>query len=286
MNQVMICPVCKSLLSGFEHVFRCKDGHSFDVAKEGYLNLLLAQQKNSKSPGDSKDMVQSRSKFLNASYYKPLSDAINRMVEVVLSQNNMDKANVLDAGCGVGYYTDALSRHNKVPMNTSFYGIDVSKEAIRMAAKRHSQALFAVASIFDMPVKTDSIDVLMNIFSPLSEEEYSRVMKDNGTLIVVSPGANHLFELKQQLYDKPYLNDENKALLKAFQPDERIKVKYDLHINVNDDIQYLIQMTPYYWNTDKQKITDLLERESGLSTCVEFIMTRYSLSGNLSKRQW
>jgi len=275
-NQVFTCPVCKNVLNRVENMFKCKGLHTFDVAKEGYINLLLANQKNSKEPGDSKEMIIARNKFLSAEYYKPLSDAISNVIDDLLCQNTATNIRILDAGCGEGYYIDKLNKFLRTPKNIGFYGIDISKEAIKIAAKRNKDILFSVASIFEMPVKSKSIDLLMNIFAPLTEGEFARVLKDNGKLLVVSPGANHLFELKEKLYENPYVNDENKVNLEKFKVVDKIRVKYNLCINTKEDIQRLILMTPYYWNTDMKKIIEISSNESSIITCAEFIITIYS----------
>ena len=157
------CPVCGGALELDDKGAICENSHRFDRAASGYLNLLLSQKKHAKEPGDSRDMVLARRRFLDAGYYAPLRDAI------VLKLKELKPKSILDAGSGEGYYTSEFSKI------ADTVGIDLSKDAILRASKRDKDGLYCVGSIFDLPVFDNSVDVVTSIFAPYSAEEFSRV---------------------------------------------------------------------------------------------------------------
>jgi len=218
-----------------------------------------------------------RKKFLNDGYYQPLSEAINNIVKKLVFEKKSEKVTILDAGCGEGYYLDNLNKSLSETKKIAFYGIDISKEGIRLSAKRNKNISFAVGSIFEMPIQSQSIDCLLSVFAPLAETEFTRVLKKEGKVVVVSPGAYHLYGLKKLLYENPYLNDEEKVVLKNFHLIERIKIKYDFTVTTSEQLSNLILMTPYYWNTDMNRIAEIIKNVKNLSTYAEFILSIYSL---------
>jgi 23S rRNA (guanine745-N1)-methyltransferase len=266
------CPVCGKSLAKAENIFACKDRHTFDISKEGYVNLLLASRKNSKSPGDSREMIAARHQFLNRGYFKKLSDELNRMAICRIKDDRPKDVNILDAGCGEGYYLDALCRSSAGRSGLRFYGVDISKEGAKTAARRNNTIHFAVANSVDIPVMNASVQVLLSMFTPFAEQEFARVLADDGFLFLVNPGARHLWELKKSLYEMPYLNKENKTDITRFKSVGRSRIAYDIEITGPEDLRCLIAMTPYYWKTDAARIKELIGRTSTLSTSVEFIV--------------
>ncbi|WP_396424548.1 hypothetical protein LLNCDO702_07280 [Lactococcus lactis subsp. lactis] len=129
MSEIINCPVCSHLLIKEQNTYKCENNHTFDLAKEGYLNLLLNAKKTS---GDSKEMMAARRDFLAKGYYEKLSDRVNQR----LKKSHLTDQAILDIGCGEGYY---LSRCQKeiAPKASNFYGMDISKLGIRMAAKKN-----------------------------------------------------------------------------------------------------------------------------------------------------
>jgi len=237
----LLCPVCQKQLYRKDKQFVCKKDHTFDVAKEGYTNLL---QKSSKTTGDSKEMVVARSNFLQRGYYQPLCNAI---IDVL---STLHPTILVDAGCGEGYYTNTLQ--NRILGN--YYAFDMSKYALRYASKKNRDVNYFLASIFHLPIAKQSVDVILNIFAPIATKEFIRVLKDDGYIIKVDPGENHLLELKGLLYDKVYLNEvktiQNLQLILS----KRIAYKMQLDDN---DIKNLLFMTPYLHRTPKAKIEEL-----------------------------
>lgn len=242
-----------------EKSLRCFSGHSFDKAKEGYVNLLM-KNASGKRHGDDKLMVLARKNFLDKGFYSTLRQRISQ----VLGSGNL----VLDSGCGEGYYTSLFAEDNTV------LGIDISKDALKYAAKRCKKATFGVASISDIPVADFSLDAVLNIFAPDSPKEFARILKEGGRLIEVLPLENHLFELKERIYQNPYKNPTPNYEKAGFKIKSVTEVKYKIHLETNEDIEALFKMTPYYYKTsraDQQKVESL----ETLSLSLEFAIAEY-----------
>lgn len=274
--QCLSCPVCHKPLIRQERVLCCAQGHSFDIAAKGYVHLLLSQDMHSKDPGDSKEMVQARKRFLDKGYYAPLAQGLCTQFEKLLPQGMSESPLLVDAGCGDGYYTHTL--HKFLTARRSdirFLGLDISKEAIRLAAGRNKEIGFIVASLFKIPLQSESAHILNNAFAPACDSEFARVLKPKGYLITVIPGRDHLFELKKVLYDNPYLNDEKEPELPSFTRENQVRVKQVIDINSAEDLKDLVLMTPYYWKTPKEGL-ERLSRLSSLNTGIEFVISIYS----------
>lgn len=258
---VFICPVCKGTLEKTAGAYRCGNNHSFDVSKYGYVNLLMSQQSASKRHGDDKLMVLARRDFLGKGFYKKLCDAICCSVSSGLANNSV----IADVGCGEGYYSQAVCEAT----GAQLCGIDISKDALRYAARSMKGSEFAVASAFDLPFSDNSIDCVLNVFAPSAYEEFYRILKDNGLLIKAVPLEEHLWELKCVLYEKPYKNKpeiRNEALFELVSVEE---LKYEIMLESSEDILNLFKMTPYYYKTSRQDAERLMNKQS-LSTTVHF----------------
>jgi 23S rRNA (guanine745-N1)-methyltransferase len=197
------CPVCGQPLLRADRSYRCVNGHPFDIAREGYVNLLLPQHRRSKDPGYNKEMVASRRDFFDAGHYEPLADGVAGLIASYLPDG--DRV-VVDAGCGEGYYLRrlrALLAATDAEENTLLCGMDLSKYGIRVAARRDPQGLYAVAGTYRMPVLPAVVDVLLTHFSPVSAEDFRRVVKPGGVVLVGGPAEGHLFGLKELMYDTP-----------------------------------------------------------------------------------
>ncbi|MBQ9139823.1 MAG: methyltransferase domain-containing protein [Ruminococcus sp.] len=244
---IFICHVCGEKLDISGISYMCPHRHTFDMAKSGYVNLLPTNNSGS-IHGDNKLMLRARREFLEKGYYKPLLDAVCRTT-VKYAENGCV---FLDAGCGEGYYTTAVKAiFDKSDIAADMYGIDISKDAVDMAAKRKSGVSFAAASVFHIPVMAESCDILLTMFAPYCGEEYSRVLKSDGIMIMAIPSKNHLWELKCQIYDTPYKNEVKPYGLDGFEFIGSEKVTFDMKIPENSDILSLFSMTPYYYKTGK-----------------------------------
>lgn len=265
------CPICKQRFTQKDRSLVCPKGHTFDMAKQGYVNLLRPGKGGSVRHGDDKLMVRARTVFLDAGFYDALRDAVTK--EVLTHAKAGDT--LLDAGCGEGFYTSHIRRTlAEAGREISVYGIDVSKDAIHACAVRDRGIHLAVASIFDLPKENESVNVLINLFAPYDAAEFSRVLKKGGTLIRVFPRERHLWELKCAVYDTPYENEIDTLALEGFTLVKETPVTFDLHLNKAEYIDALFKMTPYYYKTSRedQKKLENLEK---LDTHGEFLLVTY-----------
>ena len=262
---MLICPVCKKELIREAGRYTCVAGHSFDIAKEGYVNLLLGSKSGDKR-GDAKFSARSRRDFLSKGYYAPLKDAL---VDLFRDKSG----SLMDICCGEGYYTSALAEN----LSLQVYGFDISREMVRLAAKRGGATCF-VANMAAIPVAEDSFDYAAHLFAPFMEGEFCRILKPGGRLYSVIPGKFHLFGLKQALYENPYENDEQLPQTKRLTLLGTRKVTANIRLETAEDIEAVFRMTPYYFHTsdaDRKK----LEQYSYLDTSIEFIIAEYRYKG-------
>jgi len=260
--KILRCPVCGSDLGCDREgkTCRCEGArtHCFDFSRSGYLHLGGPHA----GDGDTKEAVLARRAFLDAGYYQPLSDEVNRILD------SFSVKTAVDAGCGEGYYTNRMANESR-----ALVGFDLSRAGIDYAARRAKQrqthAGFAVASLFDMPIKSESVDAVVNLFAPCAEEEFLRVLKPGGILLLVGAGERHLMGLKQAIYENPYANAGRADLPRGMALLEKKLLRYEITVEGGEMIAALFSMTPYYWRTSEQDRAKLdpLER---LTTEVEF----------------
>jgi 23S rRNA (guanine745-N1)-methyltransferase len=207
-QQPIICPYCQTpLLETSNNNYACELNHNFDVSKEGYINLLPVNQKKSKSPGDNEMMISARRNFLELGFYDPLIERIKTIIQEDFTFND-NHFIALDAGCGEGYYSEKVM--NNIPGLTSqIIGTDISKYAVKNAAKKYKDNFYFVSSVFNLPVATEGVDLILSIFSPFKPEEFKRFLTTDGYFIIVSPGENHLKELAELIYDSFRAHENN-----------------------------------------------------------------------------
>lgn len=255
------CPVCRVPLENGQGGMRCGKGHCFDFAREGYVNLLRTNRSGDRM-GDDKLSARCRRDFLNKGYYAPLKAALQEIFR--------DKVgDVLDICCGEGYYTAALAENKALRV----YGFDLSKEMVRLGAKRGGASFF-VANMSDIPVADESFDFAVHLFAPFQEAEFTRILKPGGRLFTVVPGSHHLYGLKQKLYDTPYVNDEKLPETKVLRPLSPRKISSSIHLASREDIDAVFRMTPYYFHTSQKDKEKLLGLDS-LDTSIEFVIGEY-----------
>lgn len=250
----LACPVCSRELVLFEKTYRCENNHCFDLSKYGVLNLALCNKSSKKRHGDDKNMVIARKEFLDKGYYEPIRESVCKLAKKYCT--NADS--FVDAGCGEGYYTELVA---KSIFAKNVYGVDISKDALRYFKKRISYSLPITASIFKMPIQTESVDFCLSMFAPDAFGEIKRILKKDGIFIKTKVLKNHLFELKEAVYDTPYYNDEFPDDLDGFEPVESLTDDYKIKV-VGEDIKKLFLMTPYYYKTgekDQKKLEKLQE---------------------------
>ncbi len=268
------CPQCKEPLTVNQQGFSCANRHQFDRAKEGYVNLLPVQNKGSKIPGDSPEMVISRRDFLATNAYGFLQQA----VAVTLKNQLGNAATIIDAGCGEGYYTKALAE--QLPEG-QVYGVDIAKTAVRYAAKRSksNKALhFCVASNINLPFADNFADLICKIFAPVEVKEIGRVLKPNGIFMTVVPGPKHLFELKQVIYELPK-EHEPEVCPDGFELVNTQPLTQTQVLNKAIDIANLCQMTPFAWKLAEQKKQQLIEAGE-MPVTFDFVVNVYRLVQN------
>ena len=262
LTDILICPVCKSGLYKSEKSYFCngEKRHCYDISSSGHVNLCPGRA----TGGDDKKAVRSRTEFLNLGYYQPISDKVCE----ILSYLN-EQCAVVDAGCGEGYYTTRTAKQT----GAVTYGFDLSKEAIVSAsksAKRQgiSNAVFGVGGIYELPVADESVDAITNIFAPCAEAEFSRVLKENGLLVVVTAGKNHLYGLKNAIYDTVHTNEARADMPQNMILEQKHNVFYKIQLDNAEAIRNLFSMTPYSYRTSERDIQKLLALTS-LETEVE-----------------
>ncbi len=265
-----ICPKCmRPLAIGERGTAVCPSGHSFDRAREGYYNLLLANAGG--VHGDNREMLEARRRFLDTGAYKPLADKLS---ELILNDFAEGEA-LLDIGCGEGYYTAAVSAClNEAGKRPSVYGFDISKDGVKMTAKRDKSLSLAVASAYKMPFADESFDVAMNLFSPLALDETVRILRHGGRFIMAIPDVNHLFSLKAALYETPYKNKPESPELQGLELVLTERVQYTLDLKTTEQISSLFMMTPYAYRTPPESRARLLAMDK-LETEVEFVVFVY-----------
>ena len=197
-------------------------------------------------------MVNARTCFLSGGWYAPLRDELCRQVEKTVGENEI----LIDAGCGEGYYTEALCGVMQECGGTAA-GIDLSKAAVKRAAKRCPEAEIAVASVYRMPLAEQSVTMLVNCFAPLAAEEFFRVLKPGGLFLYIVPGRKHLWEMKEILYDQPYETEQRDEAYPGFHHTDQVPVEFQFRLQQQEQIAALFQMTPYAWKTPKQGIERL-----------------------------
>ncbi len=257
-----ICPICKNELIKENKSLSCINKHSFDIAKSGYCNLNI-QNNSSKSHGDNKEMVNSRTSFLNKDYYLPLKKELISIVKKI------NPTSLVDCGCGEGYYTRGFSQEMD---ECQVVGVDLSKEAINYASKNDKKCSYIISSLFKIPLVDECSDVLVSIFAPLALDEFYRLLKKDGKLIVVSPKEKHLYGLKKQIYAQAYFNEVEYIKDDRFELIDEKVVDANIILENQEDIQNLFSMTPYYYKTkkeDKDKLSTLLTLETKISFSIQ-----------------
>lgn len=301
---LFICPLCQSPLQPATDTWRC-DGslnpkqisHPFDVARQGYINLLPVQQKKSKAPGDSQASIEARQRFLQAGHYQPLQAVIYQKIQKLLTlyeSNTQDKASIrwLDIGCGEGYYTQAiaqtgmnmliaadiskpavtrLARDTKAA-NQLWYQQDesitvsdkaISDQAISKNAMNKGAAIYPlVANAAQLPLRPHSMMGISSLFSPILPEVFAHTLQKRGYLVIAKPDAGHLASMRTALFDSVREHDSDKFLPGLAPYFELIETQY---INTKmslsaPDLADLLTMTPYSYRARREKREALLAK--------------------------
>jgi 23S rRNA (guanine745-N1)-methyltransferase len=234
-----LCPVCRNRLALDEYRRRwiCRGGHSFDVAREGYVHLWLAGQRRQRQPGDSPEMVKARHRFLASGAFDPLTDAI---ADAVAGEG---PTTVLDVGCGDG-------RHTRSTAAPIVIGIDVAKSAVALAAHAHPDGWYAVASAAELPLGDMAVDMVLNVFGPVVPMELARVLRSGGTVVAAHPGPGHLEDLRNLVYEdgRPHVvKPPLRTVPEWFAEVGTAFVSFPISLTESTQLHDLFAMTPYSW---------------------------------------
>lgn len=255
---LLSCPICKNRLHINDNQIKCEKNHSFDLSKNGYLNLLL----NNKVKTDyGKDLFEARSKVFKFGLFNEATDSIKDAVLNYSKSSDLKKLSILDAGCGEGSHLakiiDGLD-HNKY----TGIGLDISKEGIFIAAREHQNIIWAVGDLAETPFSENAFNIILNILSPSNYNEFKKLLTDDGILIKVIPERFHLYELRRVIYDKTDKeNYSNEQVIDNFKKSFKIidvkNSQYKFPLS-KDLLSLIIKMTPLTWSADEEKIKEIL----------------------------
>ncbi len=232
----LICPICQEALLWEDRRCHCGRGHAFDVARQGYVNLLPVQQKRSLHPGDTREQVLSRRAFLETGAYAPIVEAVQKAAAGSAGP-------VLDVGCGEGYYAVRVAEQ----LGAELTGLDISKEAVRCAAAKYKNARWICGTAAHLPIADHSVGVLMSMFALTMPEEFRRVLKADGIFIQVLAAQDHLMGLKSIIYPEILLKDKDSVpTLPGFRLESSTPVRFSFTAQ-GEQIGNLLSMTPHFW---------------------------------------
>ena len=269
----LACPLDGDALRRDGGAWRCAFGHSFDIASQGYTHLLPVQKKHSRDPGDSRQMVAARRRFLDAGFYQPIAAMASRAALADLPSGIT--ANFLDAGCGDGYYLRQLADAAGGEQTLALLGLDISKWAVLSAAKHDKRSSWVVGSNANLPVRARTLDRVLCMFGFPVYAEFARVLKPGGELLQVDVGPDHLRELREIIY--PTLKSKNGARAQtpegfADLPGEI--VRYSLSLGSKEQIADLLIMTPHLYRASAEGRAKAAAL-TALSVTVDVRLTRF-----------
>lgn len=249
--QALACPLDGTPLHCNGSAWICASGHSFDIASQGYTHLLPVQNKRSRDPGDSKEMVAARRRFLTAGFYQPIAAAVSRAVLANLPADVTSSC--LDAGCGEGYYLRQLAAAVPDEQTLALLGLDISKWAVLSAAKQDKRPNWVVGSNANLPVLSGTLDRVLCMFGFPVYPEFARVLKAGGQLLQVDAGPDHLRELREIIY--PSLKPERTAEMQTPEGFSRLPtetVRFSIELTSAGQIADLLAMTPHLYRANAE----------------------------------
>lgn len=264
----LLCPICGAPIAPDEKTWCCGAGHSFDVARQGYVNLLPVQQKHSLHPGDTAEQVRARRRFLGTGFYAPIAAAVCEMMGPA--------RRVLDVGCGEGYY---LRKYGQACPEAERWGLDISRDAVRLAAGADKTGHYLVATATRLPFADGSFDSLMSLFALTVPGEFSRMLASGGLFLQALAEPDHLQSLKELIY--PELVQKPKNLtpeVPGFIPVEHREVQFNIILTNSDQVADLLAMTPHYWRITRDGAQRAAEAQ-GLRDTVHIRLNLYRRSG-------
>lgn len=249
----LLCPICGQGLEKQENTCRCENGHCFDIARQGYVNLLPVQQKRSLNPGDTRDQVLARRAFLDGGFYSPIVEAVCDIL-----RRNGASGPVLDVGCGEGYYSARIAES----LGAELTGLDISKEAVRCAAGRYKNARWLCASAAHLPVETGSAGLVTSLFALTVPEEFKRVLRPDGGFLQVLAAQDHLLGLKSVIYPQlSFKPKDSTPQMPGFSLIESLPVRFSFTVE-GRQVQNLLSMTPHVYRIGKEGAARLAATEA------------------------
>ena len=237
-----LCPHCGGVLQIEEACWRCEQGHCFDVARQGYVNLLPVERKHSLHPGDTKEQVAARKRFLDAGYYTPIAEAVKKILQAEAPKT------ILDAGCGEGYYLTQAA-----PQRAECWGVDISKDAVRYAAVRNKNARWLVGTAAHLPFADGAFDCVISMFALTAAEEFHRVLRPGGLFMQVIAHPAHLTGLKSVIYPELlHKQKQTAAELLGFSLAESRLLEFEFTLDSREAVADLLSMTPHFWRITKE----------------------------------
>ena len=286
----LACPLCAEPLTQMEHRLACANNHSFDRARQGYVNLLPVQHKKSRDPGDSKSMVAARRAFLNAGLYEPIAEELVKRSQATRPVTANVHQCIVDAGCGEGYYLDffigTLEEKYDSGATVSAIGLDISKDAIIAASRRNSLVSWIVGTNVHPPIMPNTVDYLLCLFGFPSFGHFRTLLKDDGIIVLVDPGPDHLIELRELIYPE---------VRRSPPPELSAAVKHGLSLKASStlryrtggldksQIQHLLAMTPHLYRASYEGKLAAANLEK-IEVTVEVAIRILEKEGEIQKR--
>ncbi len=266
----LACPKCHLPLRKEGKSYICENNHCFDIAKSQYINLLLNPDKSTNRPGDNKESLQCRKNFLNQKYYDVI---LNEVVSCILEHSH-PSMQILDLGCGEGYYTYRLKQ--ELPADTTLYGLDISKDGVMMASKYTKDIYWIVGNSKNIPLLDHSLDVITALFTVVNAQEIERCLKENGYMIHVTANNKHLIEFKELIYDEVKVKSDEHIRL-PFHTLKSYDFQKKIHLKNREDTLNLLKMTPHYYHIKKER-RHVLETLGEFDVTIDIRITIYQMS--------
>lgn len=263
----LICPKCHQSMIKKDNSYLCPNNHCYDIAKSKYINLLLNPDKATTNPGDSKESLLARKAYLNKGYY----DGIARCVINTIKEYQSTNLQILDLGCGEGYYTNKVKE--ALGSSNTYYGLDISKEAMNMATRYTNDIYWLVGNSKNIPLDNQSMDFILALFTVVNQEELTRVLKEDGYIIHVTANPNHLVEIKELIYDEIKVKSD-KYIRLDFPVTKSFNFIQEVHINNREDALHLLMMTPHYYHIKKER-RSVLDTLQSLTITIDIKISVY-----------
>lgn len=247
------CPICKGPLKVIDYKsLVCENRHTFDIAKQGYVNLLTKPVKSNYD----QDLFNARQNIiLTSGLFQPLHEILTK----IINDFQKDEIVLLDAGCGEGSHLNRISENINSNRLTGM-GLDIAKEGVQQAARKDENFLWLVGDLANLPFSNQSVHIILNILSPANYKEFTRVLQKDGLVIKVIPRNNYLQQLRNALGKQKKKKTNNEQMIKLFQENfqevSTQKLTYQKKLQPIEQ-KNLVKMTPLSWNVDDEQMNNI-----------------------------